>query len=76
MLYFVIEVYGLVAKRRYMGFFASLLHLQEEKLGYCFQSGHVGDLRNHVLLSFQRSIFCEWPVFNVTLLTLKQYTKY
>ena len=28
-------------------------------------------LRKHVLLSFLGSIFCKWPVINVTLHTLK-----
>ena len=41
------------AKLRYMGYFASLLHPQEEKFGYYFQSGKcLGALETHVLLSF------------------------
>ena len=43
---------------------------QEEKLGHYFQSGTcLGALETHVLLSFLWSIFCKWPVTNVTLLT-------
>ena len=62
---------GLGAKLIYMGYFASLLHPQEEKLGYSFQLGTcLGALETHVLLSFLWSIFCKWPVINVTLLTL------
>ena len=46
-----------------MGYFASLLHPQEEKVGYYFQSGTcLGALETHVLLSFMWSIFCKWPV--------------
>ena len=52
---------------RYMGYFASLLHPQKEKVGYYFQSGAcLGALETHVLLSFLWSIFCKWPVINVT----------
>ena len=59
-------------KLRYMGYFESLLHYQEEKLGYYYQSGTcLGALETHVLLSFLWSIFCKWPVINVTPLTLK-----
>ena len=60
------------AKLRYMGYFAGLLHPLEEKLGYYFQLGTcLGALETHVLLSFLWSVFCKWPVINVTLLTLK-----
>ena len=60
------------AKLRYMGYFASLLHPQEEKVGYYFQSGTcLGALETHVLLSFLRSIFFKWPVITVTPQTLK-----
>ena len=60
------------AKLRYMGYFVSLLHPQEEKVGYYFQSGTcLGALETHVLLSFLWSIFCKWPVINVTPQTLK-----
>ena len=31
----------------------------------------LGSLDTLVLLSFQRSIFCKWPIINVILLTLK-----
>ena len=42
----------------------------EEKLGHYFQTGTcLGALETHVLLSFLWSIFCKWPVTNVTLLT-------
>ena len=59
-------------KLRYMGYFASLLHPQEEKVDYYFQSGTcLGALETHVLLSFLWSIFCKWPVINVTPQTLK-----
>ena len=45
---------------------------QEEKLGYYFQPGAcLGALETHVLQSFLWSVYCEWPVNNVTLLTLK-----
>ena len=55
-----------------MGYFASLLHPKEEKLGYYFQSGTcLGALETHVLLSFLWSIFCKWSVINVTLLTFE-----
>ena len=55
------------AKLRYMGYFASLLHPQKEKVGYYFQSGTcLGALETHVLLSFLWSTFCKWPVINVT----------
>ena len=65
-------VNGLGAKLIYMGYFASLLHPQEEKLGYYFQLGtFLGALKTHVLLSFLWSAFCKWSVINVTLLTLK-----
>ena len=64
--------FGLGAELRYMGYFSSLLHPQEENLGYYFQSGTcLGALENHVLLSFLWSMFCKWPVINITLLTLK-----
>ena len=60
------------AKLIYMSYFASLLHPQEEKLGYYFQSGTcLGAMKTHVLLSFLWSAFCKWPVINATLLTLK-----
>ena len=60
------------AKLRYMGYLASLLHPQEEKNGYYFQSGTcLGALETHVLLSFLWSIFCKWPVINVTPQTMK-----
>ena len=43
---------------------------QEEKLGHYFQSGtRLGALETHGLLSFLWSIFCKWPVTNVTQLT-------
>ena len=61
------------AKLGYMGYFASLLHPQEEKVGYYFQSGTcLGALETHVLLSFLRSIICKWPVITVTPQTLKK----
>ena len=42
-------LHGLGAKLIYMGYFASLLHPQEEKLGYYFQSGTcLGALETHV----------------------------
>ena len=64
--------YSVGAKLRYMGYFASLLHPQEEKVGSYFQSGTcLGALETHVLLSFLWSIFCKWPVINVTPQTLK-----
>ena len=64
--------YGLGAKLIYIGYFASLLHPQEEKLGYYFQLGTgLGALETHVLLSFLWSAFCKRPVINITLLTLK-----
>ena len=45
---------------------------QEEKVGYYFQSGTcLGALETHVLLSFLWSVFCKWPVINVTPQTLK-----
>ena len=45
---------------------------QEEKFGYCFQSGAcLGVFGAHVLLCFPRSFFCKWPVINVILLPLK-----
>ena len=60
------------AKLRYMCYFASLLHPQEEKVGYYFQSGTcLRASETHVLLSFLWSIFCKWPVINVTPQTLK-----
>ena len=60
------------AKLRYIGYFASLLHPQEEKVGYYFQSGTCLEaLETHVLLSFLRSIFCKWPVINVAPQILK-----
>ena len=63
---------GLGANLIYMSYFASLLHPQEEKLGYYFQLGTcLGALETHVLLSFLWSAFCKWPVINVTPLTLK-----
>ena len=64
--------YGLGAKLRYMGYFASLLHPQEEKVGYYFQSGTcLRALETQFLLSVLLSIFCKWPVINVTPQTLK-----
>ena len=64
--------FSLGGKLRYMGYFASLWHPQEEKLGYYFQLGTcLGALETHVLLSLLWSGFCKWPVINVTLLTLK-----
>ena len=49
-----------------MGYFASLLHPEEEKLGYYFQLGtYLEALETHVLLSFLWSAFCKWPVINV-----------
>ena len=55
-----------------MGYFASLLHPQEEKLGYYYQLGTcLGALETHFLLSFLWSAYCKWPVIYVTLLTLK-----
>ena len=48
------------------------LHPTGRKNGYYFQSGTcLGTSETHVLLSFLWSIFCKWPVFNVTLLTLE-----
>ena len=68
----VCDTYSVGAKLGYMGYFASLLHPQEEKFGYYFQLGTcLGALETHVLLSFLRSVFCKWPVIYVTLLTLK-----
>ena len=63
---------------RYMGYLGSLLHPQEEKVGYYFQSGTcLGALEPHVLLSFLWPIFCKCPVITVTPQTLKkQYIKY
>ena len=64
--------FGLGAILIYMGYFSSLLHPQEEKLGYFFQLGTcLGALETHVLLSVLWSAFFKWPVINVTLLTLK-----
>ena len=64
--------FALGAKLIYKSYFASLLHPQEEKLGYYFQLGTcLGALETHVLLSFLWSAFCK-PVINVTLLTLKK----
>ena len=55
-----------------MGYFASLLHPQEENLGYYLQSGTcLRALETHVLLGYMWSIFFKWPVINVTLLTLQ-----
>ena len=55
------------AKLRYMGYFASLLHPQVEKVGYYFQSGTcLRALESLVLLSFLWLIFYKWPVINVT----------
>ena len=46
--------------------------LKEEKRGYFFQSvACLKTLETRSLLRFLRSIFCKWPVTNVTLLTLK-----
>ena len=46
--------------------------LQDENLGYYFQSGTcLRALETHVLLSYSVVIFCKWPVINVILLTLK-----
>ena len=60
------------AKLRYMGYFASLLHPLEEKVGYYFQSGTcLGASETHVLLSFLWSTFYKWPIINVTPQTLK-----
>ena len=43
---------------------------QEETLGYYFQLGtFLRAIETHDLLSFLWSIFCKWPVINVTLLT-------
>ena len=48
------------AKLRYIGYFASLFHPQEEKVDYYFQSGTcLGALETHVLLCFLWSIFCK-----------------
>ena len=45
---------------------------QKEQVGHYFQSGAcLGALETHVLLSFLLSIFCKWPVINVTPQTLK-----
>ena len=45
---------------------------KEEKPGYYFQSGTcLGTIETHGLLCFLWSIFCKWPVTNVTLLTLE-----
>ena len=55
-----------------MGYFASLLHPQEEKVGYYFQSGTcLGASETHVLLSLLWSIICKRPVITVTPQTLK-----
>ena len=60
------------AKLRYMGYFASLLRPQEEKVGYYFQQGTcLGASETHVLLGFLLSGFCKWPVITVTPQTLK-----
>ena len=62
-----LEYTSVGAKLRYMVYFASLLHPQEEKVVDYFQSGTcLGALETHVLLSFLWSFFCEWPVINVT----------
>ena len=69
---YVCKLNSVGAKLRYMGYFASLLHPQDEKVCYYFQSGKcLGALETHVLLSFLWSIFCKWPVINVTPQTLK-----
>ena len=40
---------------------------QEENLGYYFQSGTcLGALEIYVLLRFLRTVFCKWPIINVT----------
>ena len=55
-----------------MGYLRVCCTPKEEKVGYYFQSGtFLGALETHVLLSFPRSIFCKWPVINVTPQTLK-----
>ena len=48
--------------------FCEFVAPQEDKFGYYFQSGAcLGAIETHVLLSFLWSIFCKWPVINVTL---------
>ena len=65
-------VYGLGAKLIYMGYFASLLHHPGRKTWLLFSVRDMSwALETHVLLSFLWSVFCKWPVINVTLLTLK-----
>ena len=49
---------------------------QEETLGYYLQSGtRTVALETHDLISFLWSVVCKWPVFNVTLQTLKIATQ-
>ena len=60
------------AKLRYMGYFASLLHPTGRKSWLLFSVRDMsGALETHVLLSVLLSIFCNWPVINVTPKTLK-----
>ena len=52
--------------------FEFCLRPRGRKNGYYFQSGTcLGASETHVLLSFLWSIFCKWPVINVTLLILE-----
>ena len=61
------------AKLRYMGYFASLLHPPGRKSWLLFSVKDMSwGLKTHVLLSFLWSIFCKWPVINVTPQTLKK----
>ena len=60
------------AKLRYMGYFASLLHPPGRKSWLLFSVRDMsGASETHVLLIFLWSIFCKWPVINVTPQTLK-----
>ena len=53
-----------------------VLKPQEETLGYYFQSGTcLVALETHDLLRILRSVVCKWPVFNITLMTLKIATQ-
>ena len=51
---------GLGAKWRYVGYFASSLHPWEEKFG-CYHGSKacLGDLKSHVILSYQWQVLCK-----------------
>ena len=51
---------GLGAKWRYVGYFGSSLHPREEKFG-CYHGSKacLGDLKSHVVLSYQWQVFCK-----------------